>query len=133
MIKDRFKSRVWQESSKHMGYDNCFIVYPDGSTDMQLHRQDGSITLLRGEHGFTLMQCIGLKDKDGKLIYEKDILEDINFPKKYYKVVFDNDTCQHKFLQIKDNYQLITTSKKYCENYLKVIGNIYENKELLEE
>ena len=82
-----------------------------------------------------LMQYTGLKDKDGKEIYEGDIIK--------YKFPYDT-RLKHispvKFLEteasfgIKDRYgneiPLYTIS---ANNYFEVIGNIYENKNLLEE
>ena len=82
-----------------------------------------------------LMQYTGLRDKNGKEIYEGDIIK--------YKVPYDK-RIKHispvKFLEteasfgIKDRYEneipLYTASSN---NYFEVIGNIYENKNLLEE
>ena len=82
-----------------------------------------------------LMQYTGLKDKNGKEIYEGDIVK--------YKFSYDT-RLKHispvKFLEteasfgIKDIYgneiPLYTIS---ANNYFEVIGNIYENKNLLEE
>ena len=82
-----------------------------------------------------LMQYTGVKDKNGTEIYEGDIIK--------YKFPYDK-RIKHispvKFLEteasfgIKDRYgneiPLYTISAK---NYFEVIGNIYENKNLLEE
>ena len=82
-----------------------------------------------------LMQYTGVKDKNGKEIYEGDIVK--------YKFPYDT-RLKHispvKFLEtevsfgIKDIYgneiPLYTIS---ANNYFEVIGNIYENKNLLEE
>ena len=82
-----------------------------------------------------LMQYTGVKDKNGKEIYEGDIIK--------YKFPYDT-RLKHispvKFLEteasfgIKDRYgneiPLYTIS---ANNYFEVIGNIYENKNLLEE
>ena len=82
-----------------------------------------------------LMQYTGLKDKNGKEIYEGDIIK--------YKFPYDirlKHISPVKFLEteasfgIKDRYEneipLYTIS---ANNYFEVIGNIYENKNLLEE
>ena len=82
-----------------------------------------------------LMQYTGVKDKNDKEIYEGDIIK--------YKFPYDK-RIKHispvKFLEteasfgIKDRYgneiPLYTIS---ANNYFEVIGNIYENKNLLEE
>ena len=80
-----------------------------------------------------LMQYTGQKDKNGKEIYEGDILK-YNFP-------YDG-RLKHvspvKFLEteasfgIKDIYgNEIPLYRITANNYSEVIGNIYENKELL--
>ena len=80
-----------------------------------------------------LMQYTGQKDKNGKEIYEGDILK-YNFP-------YDG-RLKHvspvKFLEteasfgIKDRYENeIPLYRIAANNYFEVIGNIYENEELL--
>lgn len=82
-----------------------------------------------------LMQYTRIKDKNGKEIYEGDILK-YNFP-------YDG-RLKHvspvKFLEteasfgIKDRYENeIPLYKITANNYFEVIGNIYENKNLLED
>ena len=97
---------------------------------------NGTIKLLNVDFKqFELLQYTGLKDKNGKEIYEGDIIK--------YKFPYDR-RLKHispvKFLEteasfgIKDRYgnkiPLYTIS---ANNYFEVIGNIYENKNLLEE
>lgn len=75
-----------------------------------------------------LMQYTGLKDKNGKEIYEGDIVESeknmmFNQGKQTDQVRFEDGA----FKVATVNLSTITTSF-----YPEVIGNIYENPELLE-
>lgn len=82
-----------------------------------------------------LMQYTGIKDKNGKEIYEGDILK--------YKFLYDR-RLKHvtlvKFVEteanfgIKDTYgNEIPLFRITANNYFEVIGNIYENEELLQK
>lgn len=81
-----------------------------------------------------VLQFTGLKDRNGKEIYEGDILK-YNFP-------YDGrlkHVSSVKFLEteasfgIKDRYgNEIPLYRIAANNYFEIIGNIYENKNLLE-
>lgn len=72
-----------------------------------------------------IMEYTGLKDKNGKEIYEGDILFE-SFREEYFKVVFENGS----FRAEADGYSL---DLEDCDDICEVVGNIYENPELLEE
>lgn len=75
-----------------------------------------------------LMQFTGLKDKNGKEIYEGDILESDNENFATGVVVYDDG----RFAIKKPNGKIISYDHTIWTAY-EVIGNIYENPELLEE
>lgn len=83
-----------------------------------------------------LMQSTGLRDINGKLIYEGDIIKYMYYnPKRYTKwsVVFNPDTLE---FGLKDcqciGYSRLTRYSIF-NNKVEVIGNIYENPELLKD
>ena len=105
------KFRMWNDKTECMYEDT-------GLTALGLNE---SVELAVGA-GYILMQYTGLKDKNGKEIYEGDIIEwfGLKLP-----VTVD---CFHgyRFMFGKDQlYKAVGTDGK-------IIGNIYENPELIE-
>lgn len=75
-----------------------------------------------------LMQYTGLKDKNGKDIYEGDILKHQIWSYTAVKVIWDD--CMFRVITVKGeehNLPLVSLQTNSCE----VIGNVYENPELL--
>ena len=72
-----------------------------------------------------LMQFTGLHDKNGKEIYEGDVLKDYDIGKTYQIFWFDKGW----YLKDGTGYYFGT----YFADQKIVVGNIYENPELLKE
>jgi len=98
---------------------------------------------------FPLMQFTGFQDFDGEEIYEGDILEYVHFRRDENKrrefVVF-SQICGgwyvHKqadtladvlFKQHNEEWQLKQNYKPSLKHKVRIIGNIYENPELLKQ
>ena len=75
------------------------------------------------------MQCTGLKDKNGKLIYESDILED---PVHKFKVVWNGYSFIISGASKKDEEKQVYFFPLLARTF-EVIGNIYENPKLIKE
>ena len=76
------------------------------------------------DENLILMQYTGNKDNQGKEIYEGDILQSEHYFR--YQVVFKGDCWRCE--PVKNNH----LKNRFIGSDLKVIGNIYENQELLE-
>lgn len=81
----------------------------------------------------TICQCIGLKDKNDKLIWENDIVKDEHG--NFYKAFWQNNYYQFSWVCVKTDVFSIGTkwdlwSIKSFE--IEVIGNAFDNPELVE-
>ena len=94
--------------------------------------------------GMVLMQYTGLKDKNGKEIYEGDIVKlwecfDEDEPElnefELSEVKYCAEESDYPAFEIKSNYfyESNILQAGVIEGRIEVIGNIYENPELLEE
>ena len=125
------KFRAWTEEGKVMYYD----VYPFKDNTLLLSYDEIAFDEVPASD-FILMQSTGLKDKNGKEIFEGDIVkyeagcntvtEEVAYDKNFAGFgVRDADIdIIFTFLQLADVVDLIS---------LEVVGNIYENPELLLE
>ena len=81
----------------------------------------------------TICQCTGLKDKNGNLIWENDIMVanlDDSFPEDttYSRVVWNNNG----FCTKEQGSEDISPLDKFDQEYFEVCGNLFDNPELLE-
>lgn len=73
----------------------------------------------------TICQCTGLRDKNGKLIWENDI---VRCKVGTAEIIWDKSGWRIKWLRRKDLYYWAAEDIQSME----IIGNIFDNPELLE-
>ena len=130
-MQDRFKFRVWDGSELHY---NDFVVTATGFVGKIIEEFLGKCVFnqedLTADKECVLMQCTGSKDDDDNLIYEGDIIRVFHVSGTMQGEIFFDvvkwNNLRHRFDT--ENHGIIDE-----DDVLKVIGNIYENPELLEE
>ena len=128
-MQDRFKFRYFYNGKI---YDVFAVDFMNKTA--QLVSLDRKETLFKGIDIAKLIQCTGLKDKNGTLIYEGDIVrtdDNIILLTKIHQKI-DMDYGRVEF--IRDfGFKFPLTYIPSIANEVEVIGNIYENPELLDK
>jgi len=132
------KFRAWDKINKRWLNVSSLSLAKDGTVNGVWELRDGENELY-GLHQVDIVHFIGLLDKNGKEIYEGDIIKIDDF---FYGVVYFWQGS-HKVDRANSHYRLhericycseaFSDSHKVDGHHLdaEIIGNIYENPELL--
>lgn len=123
------KYRAWDKANKEMLNVDVLDFFFE---EIRVLNDDGSVFSMKFEN-IILMQSTGLKDENGTEIFEGDIVKAVSFARwigvvKYSeeKTAFmfkDSDTSGYR-----DEYVFLSQ----FEDGFEVLGNIYENPDILE-
>ena len=133
MDNSRFKFRAWDKNKKKMT-DVDHLTWGRGDID------HGALSEINEEipKWFELMQYTGLKDKNGESIYEGDLIKnergrtarvEWNENLVLFDTLFVSDDGSQPNPSIDNSYGF---KPVMWASHVEVIGNIYENPELLE-
>jgi uncharacterized phage protein (TIGR01671 family) len=123
------KFRAWDKRGKKM------ILPPspyDSQIGLKFFTLDGRCYIGGVHQKYELLQYTGLKDKNGKEIYEGDIIYSINIFIRHIPLVvqFENGTFLAKTATPRKDIEGI---RNLVDQPCEIIGNIYEHPELLKE
>lgn len=119
------KFRAWDKDGQYMEYTdkNLVVCFSDEGASAVDHTTFGhSCTCMED---IELMQSTGLKDKNGVEIYEGDII----------RGPYDTGIIGYEMVTTEVKYDLLKGFQlgQFDLNITEVIGNIYENPDLLED
>ena len=132
----RAKRKNWRELPKEMWWVEGYL-YGIWERRYILWGMTNDVPNMVEVDSSTICQCTGLKDKNGKLIWENDICRRVLLPTKRIKTNFKIAYVPYKccLSAIDLDGGNITFLSDYINNKyeVEVIGNIFDNQELLEK
>ena len=124
------KFRAWTEEGKVMYYD----VYPFKDDTLLLSYDEIAFDEVPASD-FILMQYTGLRDKNGREIYEGDVVRyECCFESYVEEVIYDDKHCNFGTIDKNEKtFSFDALISDFDVDCFEVVGNKYENLELLGE
>lgn len=135
MIENRLLLRVWSKKvHKYLTDADIWDIFDSDAEDVwellsEVNRPTTEFLKQQlHEYGLTFEQCTGLKDKNGKLIYEGNIV--------YLYVKGDEEPYVGEVIYSKGGFKYLSGNTEFSisdSTNIEIVGNIHENLGLLEE
>ena len=126
------KFRAWDRELKE--WTNYSISNIDGTLIDFYNKEAGFWESDREGERFTLCQYTGLRDENDGEIYEGDIIKAVSFAKPIGIVKYSDENQAFIFNDLDKKYRGYSTAlMNQFDDGFEILGNIYENPELLEE
>lgn len=130
MSNDRFKFRVWDNTENSYTTSFAFVG--------KVHNDGTFCAFGNTSENLIVEQCTGLRDVNGRLIYEGDIIESFDHEGEPVRhvVEWNKDFARFEAVLV-PKYEWTNNCGSISKEWLtlfekRVIGNIHENPELLE-
>ena len=122
LFRGKHKNGFWCYGNLNINSQGVTIITPDETA--------------LGKYGAvipeTVGQYTGLTDKNGKKIFEGDIIKDHSFTvDNFSKVVYDTENAQFILADCDEICDTMEEWERYREDY-EIVGNVYDNPELVE-
>ena len=124
------KFRAWDSVKKEMFTDTFAITESGQVVVVEQEFVTSTPDYIFVDH-LIIMQSTGLVDKEGTEVFEGDILHHQIQTEYTFIVKYDKDNARWYGDGLSRTYRI--DLMKHFMQYYKIIGNIYENPELLEE
>ena len=120
------KFRIWVKDRKEI-FEVVLINYVSKKVTYILEKIGHLLSIRDAKfNDIEFMQYTGLKDKNGKEIYEGDI---VTLHNSKYKVIFNSKEA--RFVLRDDEFEMNIPFTNNNNERMEIIGNVYENPELL--
>lgn len=138
-MQDRVNYRFWDTKERVMLDWDCMCQTAFNCTRKEgneIQRYGLMYFVFTTPQRFIPLQCTGLRDKNGKLMFEGDIVHKSGSKFNGEKILSEIEWCETSAHFVYSDYIGIGGSHEFrtgTAGKMEVLGNIYENPELIKE